>query len=221
MTSSTPIQLMPSSGKLPRTERGRERETAILRVATRHFLKQGFGDTKLDAIAKEAGGSKSTLYRFFPSKTDLFYAVVATVVADQRRATLDPDLDIYDSLVNFAFDRLSVVFTKQHWSLLRLIMAERDQFPRIARAYYDIGPSSSHGVLDNYFRSLKERKLLNIESPDQAAQFFTGMLMHDWYLTHLYVSQNFPNDTEKQERARNVVIAFLSMYEQDGISDVR
>ncbi len=54
MTPSTPIQLLPSSGKLPRSERGRERETAILRVATRHFLKQGYGDTKLDAIAKEA-----------------------------------------------------------------------------------------------------------------------------------------------------------------------
>ena len=216
MISSKPIQLLSSSGKLPASERGREREAAILRVATSHFLKHGYGDTKLDAIAREAGGSKSTLYRFFPSKTDLFYTVVATVVADQRRIELDPDQDIYGSLVDFSFERLCVVFTKRHWSLLRLIMAERDRFPRIARAYYDIGPGSSHELLTNYFSSLAERNLLNIENPDQAAEFFTGMLMHDWYLTHLYVPQHFPSDSEKQERARNVVNVFLSMYERIG-----
>ncbi len=64
-----------------------------------------------------------------------------------------------------------------------------------------------------------ERNLLKIENPDQAAQFFTGMLMHDWYLTHLYVPQNFPSDSQKKERARNVVVAFLSTHEQPGISN--
>jgi AcrR family transcriptional regulator len=218
MISDKSTQFLPTSGKLPASERGRDREAAILRVATRHFLNKGYGDTKLDAIAKEAGGSKSTLYKFFPSKTDLFYAVVAGVVADRRRIKLDPDQDIYDCLVEFSLDRLRVVFTKRHWSLMRLIMAERDRFPRIARAYYDVGPKNSHEVLANYLRNLAERNLLNIEDPDQAAHFFIGMLMHEWYLMRLLVLQNIPSDSEKHERARSVVSAFLGMYKPAGLS---
>ena len=133
----------PAAGEAPVSDRGREREAAILDVATSHFLEFGYGATTLDAVARLAGGSKSTLYRFFPSKRDLFQAVVASVVSDAEGVSLDPDAPIESALFDFAFERLSVVFAPKHWSLLRLIMAERDRFPRVASAYLEIGPQHS------------------------------------------------------------------------------
>lgn len=212
MSSESFVKIFPQAGKLPVSDRGREREAAILRVATKHFLERGYADTALDAVAKEAGGSKSTLYRFFPSKTELFHAVVASLVDDQHRQTLDPDIDLYDCLVAYAFDRLSVVFTKRHWSLLRLVASERDRFPRIAQTYYDVGPRRSKELMVNYLRELTRRGIAEVKDPELSAQFFNSTLMHDWYLKHLYVHEKYPTSIQKKGHAEEVVRYFLRSH---------
>lgn len=55
------------------------RRIAILTVAGRTFLRQGYADASMDGIAAEVGGSKSTLYRYFPSKAALFAAYVEEI----------------------------------------------------------------------------------------------------------------------------------------------
>src|SRR5438552_18969192 len=51
----------------------------ILRGARRAFLAGGFGAVSMDAIAREAGVSKETVYAHFGRMEDLFGAVVAYV----------------------------------------------------------------------------------------------------------------------------------------------
>lgn len=210
MKTARTTSLLPLAGAPPISERGREREAAILEVAAEYFFEFGYGATSLDAIARRAGGSKSTLYRYFPSKRDLFHAVVTSVVADVARVRLDPDADVYDSLYHFAYERLSVVFAPRHWSLLRLIMAERDRFPRIADAYLQIGPKRGRERLAAYFRALVERKALRLEDPQESAEFFIGMLMHEWYLKYLYSVERLPTRELRERRAAHVVRSFLS-----------
>ena len=41
---------------------------SILAAAQRTFLANGFGAASMDAIAREAGASKATLYAYFTSK---------------------------------------------------------------------------------------------------------------------------------------------------------
>src|SRR5258708_34464897 len=77
----------------------------ILRAARGAFLANGFGAVSMDAIAREAGVSKATIYAHFGSKEELFGAVVADV-AEQRfggfsARELDP-LDIEASLGTIA-----------------------------------------------------------------------------------------------------------------------
>ena len=210
METDVQSPILALAGKPPASDRGRSREAAIVEAATRHFLDFGYGATTLDAIAKQAGGSKSSLYRFFPTKGDLFQAVVASVVADTGGVRLDPDAEVYGSLFDFAFERLCVVFAPQHWSLLRLIMAERDRFPRIANAYVQIGPRRSRERLAAYLHALDERGSLRAEAPREAADFFVGMLMHEWYVKHLYSAQRLPTKAQKRRRARRVVRSFLA-----------
>src|SRR5258708_27284673 len=54
-----------------------EKAESILAAAQRTFLASGFGAVSMDAIAREAGASKATLYAYFASKEELFGAVVA------------------------------------------------------------------------------------------------------------------------------------------------
>ncbi|HEY2834957.1 MAG TPA: helix-turn-helix domain-containing protein, partial [Rhizomicrobium sp.] len=53
-----------------------ERREAILKVAHTAFLSDGYAATSMSAIAAKVGGSKATLYYYFPSKEELFLAVI-------------------------------------------------------------------------------------------------------------------------------------------------
>ena len=56
----------------PQSARGRARLAKILDAATELFLKVGYEQASIDAILVQSGGSKSTLYAYFPTKQDLF-----------------------------------------------------------------------------------------------------------------------------------------------------
>lgn len=58
------------------TRDGAKRRDDILALARRLFLAHGFHETTTRMIAREAGVSDALLYRYFPSKRDLFDAVV-------------------------------------------------------------------------------------------------------------------------------------------------
>ena len=63
--------------KLPRREREKlVREAEILAAAEKLFTQHGFEQVTMDTVAKEAEFTKRTLYQYFPSKEDLFFAVV-------------------------------------------------------------------------------------------------------------------------------------------------
>ena len=49
---------------------------SILAAAKRMFLESGFGAVSMDAIAREAGVSKATVYAHFAGKEELFGAVI-------------------------------------------------------------------------------------------------------------------------------------------------
>lgn len=53
-----------------------QKKTSFLDAAEKLFMQKGFEHTSIDEVAKEAGLTKRTLYQYFLSKEDLFYAVV-------------------------------------------------------------------------------------------------------------------------------------------------
>jgi len=51
-----------------------ERRGRILAAATELFASRGFAQVQMDDVARRAGMGKPTLYRYFPSKSELFLA---------------------------------------------------------------------------------------------------------------------------------------------------
>ena len=203
------------TGKRQRmSSRGQQRKAKILSAATKLFLSEGYGETSIDAIVAKSGGSKATLYTYFPTKADLFRAVVDTIVTTHEGPELRSPDNVRDTLVNFAEHRLGVVFSRNHRALTRLIIAERDRFPDIARMYYEQGPLHGHMVLRNYFEVLIDRGLLDIRSADEASEFFRGMLMHQRYIEQLYLDASPLSSEEIGVKARHVVDRFLEAYHQ-------
>ncbi len=60
----------------------------ILQAAEHVFVRRGFSLATMDAIAAEAQFSKATLYRYFPSKKEIFLQIIINSLDEARRETL-------------------------------------------------------------------------------------------------------------------------------------
>lgn len=68
------------------------KRAVILRAATNVFARRGFHDVLTEEIAREAGVGKGTLYRYFPTKDDLYYAAVLGGFDEMDTVLADPGL---------------------------------------------------------------------------------------------------------------------------------
>jgi AcrR family transcriptional regulator len=152
------------------------------------------------------------LYAYFPTKEELFRAVIDGVLVTTSHANLDITHDVRSVLTQFAIDRLHVIFSARHRAVLRLIIAERERFPDLARLYFERGPQRGHRLLLDYLQAVAQHGLLDVDDAEEAAEFFVGMLMHRWYKELLLLNAPTPSDEEIQKRSEHVVGRFLGAF---------
>ncbi|OYD83877.1 TetR/AcrR family transcriptional regulator [Azospirillum brasilense] len=107
-----------------KTEAKRE---AILNAATQEFTERGYEGASMSAIVARLGGSKQTLYSYFPSKDDLFVEVMVRNIS-QHAASLQADMidatDVALSLRGYGERYLKVRLSPEMISLARLVFGE-------------------------------------------------------------------------------------------------
>src|SRR5436305_3790643 len=79
------------------------RREEILDAAARLFAERGYSETDTQVLAEELGVGKGTLYRYFPSKRDLFLAA-----ADRVMRRLRQRMDERLAGVEEPFERIAV-----------------------------------------------------------------------------------------------------------------
>ena len=133
-----------------------KRKSAIVAVATRAFLEQGYAATSMSAIADEIGGSKATLWGHFGSKEELFMAVideqVALFAADMEGALVTEPFTI-GGLRRFCMGYVRTFMRPQFVSLFRMIMGEGARFPEITYIFSTRGPSKLRGDLVRFLET--------------------------------------------------------------------
>ena len=197
----------------PQSARGRARLTKILNAATDLFLEVGYEQTSIDAILVRSGGSKSTLYAYFPTKEDLFRSVIDSVVDNSDLgAALDISANARFVLTEFAVSRQRVVLSPRHRAVIGLVIAERDRFPDLAQIYWERGPQRSGRQLITYLEALRNREILAIDDAEEAAEFFIGMIFQHWLRQLYYVNLPPPSEEIIRARAERVVARFWAAY---------
>jgi TetR/AcrR family transcriptional repressor of mexJK operon len=147
----------------------------ILDVATELFLGDGFGATSIEAVAKRAGISKRTFYHRFRGKEELFEAVVRRLI-ERWMPPFDAALleapSLTEALQRSAEYMLDVALTPEGLALNRMVIAEAQRFPGLARILYELGVAAG---IERIARHLDERvargEIRPIDSRFAAEQF--------------------------------------------------
>ena len=91
-SGGTPVGATPRGSRLPR----KERRAQLLDSALEVFVAQGYHAAAMDDIAERAGVSKPVLYQHFPSKLELYLALLDSscdAIIDNCRKALDSTHD--------------------------------------------------------------------------------------------------------------------------------
>ncbi len=78
----------------PRLVDKEEKKKAVLIAARRVFAKKGFAATKIDDVAREADIGKGTVYEYFRSKDDIFFALYEEMKIELHRRIFDVDASL-------------------------------------------------------------------------------------------------------------------------------
>lgn len=167
----------------PRSERTRQ---AIVQAALQVFLQHGYVGATTDDVAARAAVSKQTLYRNFADKQHLFTEVIldATVVladdlAQAAVVSLDGAHDVHEALRQFARDFAAGLLVADVVRLRRLVIAEADRFPDVARAWFERGFEGMLGTLGAALQRLAERgQLQHLDDPRLAAYQLAALVMY-------------------------------------------
>ena len=163
--------------------RSARKHRAIMEAARAVFLAKGYGGASMDEVAALAAVSKQTVYKHFADKERLFTAVVTGDISAAEThthamvAALPDSEDIEADLRLFARRHITDVTQPHLIRLRRIIIAEAERFPELARTWYANGPERAHATLADQFRALARRGLLRVDDPFLAAQHFNWLIL--------------------------------------------
>lgn len=201
------------SGPGKREQNRRERIGRILLSALKVFSERGFVGASMDEIATESGISKPTLYQYFPSKDDLFLAMMA----QERDHMLDPfehsaEQDMVAELYAFSWHYAETVLRPDMLSLARLIIAEAQRLPDIGRVYQSSGPDRVLAGMIAYLMRQHEAGRLVIDDPELAAEDLWGLILSAPRNRVLHIPDAMPDRQTVERYIRHGLGVFLRAY---------
>ena len=187
----------------------------ILDVGYSLFRAHGFDKTSMAEITAGVGGSKATLYSYFPSKEDLFVECVLRAMEDYMASTLKhleaPHADPAAALLRFAESLLSFICSAEQLDATRLMIAESAR-SGTGQLFFD-RISWVRGRVSAFLSACMAAGSLQPGDPATAAYHF-GALLEAEIIDRLLLQarEGAPDQREILLSARRAVDAFLRAY---------
>ena len=145
-----PTDTLPTLGA-KRERRKEARPGELLDAALDLFVEKGFAATRVEEVAARAGVSKGTLFLYFPSKDELFKAVVRENIAGRLvewssdfEAFKGSSRDMLSYCMHSWWDRVGATRAS---GLTKLMMSEAANFPDIAAFYQHEVVQPGHSLI--------------------------------------------------------------------------
>lgn len=162
--------------------RGRAKDPAkrdaIIAAACDLFFKFGVEATSIEDVAKLANVSKVTVYGNFKDKSGLFEESIHQYIA--KNAPVSPEFadkneDLPRSLETYGTFILNYLSSPQYLEIERLLIAESERHPDLARNFYEGGISHIHHNLMRLIALGHDRGEVTISDEQNAADTLMGI----------------------------------------------
>lgn len=197
------------------SSRWEAKEAQILAAAERLFMMKGYSRTSMDAIAREAGVSKQTLYHHHGAKEALFAAIVDTRT-DRLLLSLGAE-DLRNrhpraALTELGRHFLETVLSPSSLGLHRAIVTEVPRQPDLGRVTYARGPRRAVETLARYLAALDADGRLRVGDSALAAEQFYGMLLGFTQIRALFAVEPEPAPERIERMVTAAVDSFLAAH---------
>jgi TetR/AcrR family transcriptional regulator, mexJK operon transcriptional repressor len=191
------------------------RTDAYLDAAMVLFDRHGFAGTSTDMIVAEVGGSKATLYKYFPAKDDLLRGLMHRAVTTVTAELADPVANtepLSDALRSIGRAACAGVWSPGAIAVLRLCLAEVGRAPDLVRDIWEHGPARTYAHFHDFVAERERRGELRVEDPQIAAEQFIGGLVAHVQLKLAFGIAPAPSPADTNARIDSAVTTFLARY---------
>ncbi len=189
-----------------------KKRTAIIDAAAQAFMQDGYDNASMDRIAELAGASKRTVYNHFPSKEDLFQAVLEQFMAEMlelKQITYDASKSMEIQLSAFADAKIEISKNPSWLGLMKVTIGVFITNPQLAMETVK-HTEDSEDTLVTWLEAAQADGRIKIESTQLAAEAFWAMVSGAFFWPSIFFG---PKKAEEAETVKKELIQiFLSRY---------
>lgn len=192
------------AGRLPCPQR----KASIAAAAAEVFAAKGFHGTKTKEIAERAGVSEALIFRHFPTKRDLY---VAILTSQSPVPVLLAELPIYaeqrDDVQVFTHIARAIITRMPDLRFMRLMLFSALEEPELSTMFFQRHVRQFYDFLTRYIQQrMREGAFVRCD-PLLAARAFMGMSIYHRLLSQLF---HLPVPHASEDIVRTLVHVFLN-----------
>ena len=199
---TTPVRL---------TDRKRD---AIVQAAIVEFRANGFEATSVDKVAARAEVSKRTLYNHFPSKDELFAAILHILwetSASEMARTYDPKRPVRDQLLDLLQGKLAMLADDNFLALARVAIAAGLHSPERAQEMVARLGEKDGGLVD-WVRAAQKHGALKAADASLAYKQLESLVKGVAFWPQVAMGQPVLTARAQKQLANATADLFLSQY---------
>lgn len=165
-----------------------DRRRQIMDVAVKLFARQGFNGTTTRQVAQAAGVTEALIFRHFPSKEDLYWAVIDSKCSavgqrelQRRLASGGDDRQVFTAIAEDIVRRRS-----QDPGLIRLLLFTGLEHHRLSDRFFRTHVARYYQMLAQHIRRRIACGAFRRVEPLLAARGFLGMIGHYLMMQELF-----------------------------------
>jgi len=171
-----------------------DRREQILAVATTLFARKGFNGTTTKEVAAKAGVTEALIFRHFPSKEELYWAVIESKIEDNsprermrtRLKVRGSDADILAGLAEDILERRA-----KDQTLSRLLLYSALENHRLSNRFFGAFIAGYYKLLAEYIERRTREGVFRPVDPMLAARALLGMIVYHSWVQELFGGKRY------------------------------
>ena len=204
------------SQKTEETARAKKKRKQILDAARALFLRHGYAHTSTEAVRREAGVSKETLYRYYRTKEELFADVLRRLTLEHLHQPFQMDealsgtasrRELQKVLRLLTAEIIETMMQPDYLALLRIVIAESSRFPQLGELFRKTVPEQGIASIVELLKRLRQKGLATQIDTEAAARMLLGSL-----LTYALMDGILSNESQPQIPAPKRIAAIADLF---------